>query len=290
MNEQEIQALIALLDDSDREVFDHVSSKLLSLGPQVIEKLEDAYTSIPDPLVQERIEIIIHQIQFEGIEKDILQWSRNESDNLLEGVLIVTRHQYPELNEEKVNKFLSRVKKDIWIGLNHYLSPLEQMNVVNQTLFGHYSLTGNNNTEQEQSISYLNNVIETSKGNHFSLGLLYLTLCQQLEMPVYGVCLSSHFILVRTKDYIVDFNDTEKLKNDILFYVNPFNKGLAFSEREINIYLKKLELDPQNKYFLPASNTTIIKEYISFLSKFYSKPDEHQKANDLNRLSDLISD
>lgn len=290
MKEQEIQALISLLDDSDREVFDLVASKLISLGPQVIEKLEDAYTSIPDPLVQERIENLIHQIHFEGIEKDIVNWSRNESDDLMQGVVTVTRHQYPELNEEKIHKYLSRIKKDIWIGLNNYLSPLEQMNVVNQTLFGHYNLVGNNNTEQEQRISYLNNVIETNKGNHFSLGLLYLIICQQLEMPVYGVCLSSHFILARTKDYIADFSETEKLKEEILFYINPFNKGLAFSEREINIYLKKLELEPHDKYFLPASNKTIIKEYISFLSKFYTKASEQQKVQDLQKLNDLISE
>lgn len=58
----EIQALIALLDDSDPEVFDHVAARLLSYGPMVIDQLEDAYTSISNPVMQERIEDIIHQI------------------------------------------------------------------------------------------------------------------------------------------------------------------------------------------------------------------------------------
>ncbi|MBC8047037.1 MAG: hypothetical protein H7Y00_09600, partial [Fimbriimonadaceae bacterium] len=73
MKEEEIQALIALLDDTDKEVFAHVASKLLSLGPVVIDRLEDAYTTIPNPVVQERIENIIHQIQFSSVEKDIVQ-------------------------------------------------------------------------------------------------------------------------------------------------------------------------------------------------------------------------
>jgi regulator of sirC expression with transglutaminase-like and TPR domain len=290
MTEQEIQALIALLDDSDGEVIDHVASKLLSLGPQVINKLEDAYTSIPDPLVQERIENIIYKIQFDSVERDIIQWNEQDSDDLLKGVLTVTRHRYPDLQEQKIQKFISRLKKDIWIGLNHYLSPLEQINVINQTLFGHHNITGNNNTEQEAYMSYLNNVVDTNKGNHFSLGLLYLVLCQQLEIPVFGVCLSSHFILARTKDYIVDFTDTEQLKNETLFYINPFNKGLAFSEREIHTYLKKLDIEAHDKYFVPASNKTVIKEYIKFLVKLYTKPSERDKVNDLEKLHDLISD
>lgn len=287
MNEQEIQALIALLDDTDNEVIDHVANKLLSLGPLVIDKLEDAYTSAPDPLMQERIENIIHQIQFDTVEKDMEEWCKNDSDDLLNGVLIVTRHQYPDLNEDKIRKYLSRIKKDIWIGLNNYLSPLEQMNVVNQTIFGHHNVLGNNNSDQEQRISYLNNVVDTGKGNHFSLALLYLILCQQLEMPVYGVCLTSHFILARTKDYIADFNAPE-VKNDILFYINPFNKGLAFSEREINIYLKKLDLEPSDKYYLPASNKTVLKEYIDFLITLYKKPDEKWKADDLHHLRSIL--
>ena len=32
-SEREIKALIALLDDTDREVFEHVSDKLFSMGP-----------------------------------------------------------------------------------------------------------------------------------------------------------------------------------------------------------------------------------------------------------------
>lgn len=289
MNDQELLALISLLDDSDSEIYRHVSDKLLSLGPAVIEKLEDAYTTVPDPLVQQRIENIIHQIQFESIEKDLVHWVEHDSDNLLAGILIVTRHQYPELDEEKIIKYLSRVKKDIWISLNNYLSPLEQMNVINQTLFGHYNLLGNSNAEQEQRLSYLHHVIESSKGNHFSLGLLYLLLCQQLEMPVYGVRLSNHFILARTKDFISDFNKKDLLL-DILFYVNPFNKGLAFSEREIHIYLKKIDIEPAEKYFSPASNILVIKEYLSFLAKQYTKPQKQDKADDLNRLNDLIAE
>ena len=123
-NTNEIAALISLLDDNDPEVFDHVAEKLLSLGPVVIDKLEDAYTSIPNPVMQERIEEIIHKIQFSEVEKDFEQWVEFESTDLLKGIMIVTRHQYAELDEEQLLKTISRIQKDIWIGINSYLSPL----------------------------------------------------------------------------------------------------------------------------------------------------------------------
>lgn len=109
--EKEIQALIALLDDSDNEVFDHVAQRLFSYGPQVISKLEDAYTSIPDQLAQERIEGIIKHIQFTTVEKDFKDWIRSDSDDLLKGTLIINRHRYPELDEAEITAKIQKIKK-----------------------------------------------------------------------------------------------------------------------------------------------------------------------------------
>ncbi len=289
-NTNEIAALISLLDDNDPEVFDHVAEKLLSLGPVVIDKLEDAYTSIPNPVMQERIEEIIHKIQFSEVEKDFEQWVQFESTDLLKGIMIVTRHQYAELDEEQLLKTISRIQKDIWIGINSYLSPLEQMNVVNQALFSHYQFLGLQNNDDELRYMYLNNVLDAFKGNHFSIGLLYLVLCQQLDLPVYGVRLNTHFILVRTKDYITDFEDIENNKEEVLFYINPYNKGLAFSDREIKNYLQKLDIEASDKYFLPASNKDIIKEYIQYLMRLHDKPNDQWKLDDLRKLEGLCEE
>ncbi len=287
--ESEIKALIALLDDSDPEVFDHVAARLLSYGPMVIDQLEDAYTTIPNPLMQERIEDIIHQIQFVGVSADLTKWAAQDNGDLLTGMLIITRHQYPELNEEQIRTTFARIQKDIWIGINTYLSPLEQMNVVNQSLFSQYGFTGLQQGDDESRFAYLNNVLDAFKGNHFALGLLYLALCQQLDMPVYGVCLSTHFILARTKDYITDFTQREENRADILFYINPYNKGLAFGDREIHTYLKRMQIQDEDKYFIPASNKEVLAEYVRHLITFIKKPSDSYKVEDLRDLEDILN-
>ena len=286
----QIIALISLLDDSDPEVVDHVTNKLLSYGPMVIDQLEDAYTTIPNPVMQERIEELIHKIQFVNLERDLRDWVEMESTDLLKGIIIINRHQYPDLDEEQFLKTIGRIQKDIWIGINNYLSPLEQMNVVNQTLFSHYQFLGLQNNDDELRYMYLNNVVESFKGNHFSIGLLYLVLCQQLDLPVYGVRLNTHFILARTKDFIVDFTETEENKKNILFYINPYNKGLAFSEREIQSYLQKLNVEALDKYFAPASNREVLIEYVQYLMKLYDKPEDDYKVEDLRRLEEILTE
>lgn len=285
--EAEIQALIALLDDSDPEVFDHVAARLLSYGPMVIDKLEDAYTTIPNPVMQERIEDIIHQIQFAGVLADMRNWASHGHNDLMRGLLIITRHQYPDLDEDAILANVARIQKDIWIGINTYLSPLEQMNVINQSLFSQYQFAGLQNNDDELRYAYINNMLDAFKGNHFSVGLLYLILCQQLDMPVYGVLLSTHFILARMKDDIVDFNTDNK--QDILFYINPYNKGLAFSEREIKGYLNKLEIAADEKYFTPAANKAVLAEYIRHIISLIKKPQEQYKIDDLESLLDCLN-
>ncbi|HMZ88721.1 MAG TPA: transglutaminase family protein [Chitinophagales bacterium] len=280
--EAEIQALIALLDDSDPEVFDHVAARLLSYGPMVIDKLEDAYTTIPNPVMQERIEDIIHQIQFAGVLADMRNWAAHGHNDLMRGLLIITRHQYPDLDEDAILANVARIQKDIWIGINTYLSPLEQMNVINQSLFSQYQFAGLQNNDDELRYAYINNMLDAFKGNHFSVGLLYLILCQQLDMPVYGVLLSTHFILARMKEDIVNFEGDNK--DDILFYINPYNKGLAFSEREIKGYLSKLEIPSDEKYFKPASNKAVLAEYIRHLISLIKKPQDQYKIEDLEAL------
>ncbi|MFN3939014.1 MAG: transglutaminase-like domain-containing protein [Chitinophagales bacterium] len=287
--EKEIQALIALLDDSDSEVVDHVAKRLFSYGPQVISKLEDAYASIPDALTQERIESIIHHIQLASVEKDLQSWIAQDSDNLLKGLLIISRHQYPEMDEAAVTGQIHKIQKDIWLGLNHYLSPLEQMNVVNQVLFNQWNMLGINDIAQDLKYSYIHNALSSNKGNHFTLGLLYLILCQKLDMPVYGVCLSSHFILTRTKEYILDFTDTESLRESVLFYINPFNKGLVFGEKEISAYLNKVDIPEEEKFFLPASNIAVLREYVCWLQKLFYKPADKWKADDLEILKKILA-
>lgn len=285
----EIQALIALLDDSDPEVFDHVAARLLSYGPMVIDQLEDAYTSIPNPVMQERIEDIIHQIQFSSVLQDLRSWANREHGDLLTGWLIITRHQYPELDEDAIRTNIARIHKDIWIGINTYLSPLEQMNVVNQSVFSQYGFTTLQQQDDEQRFAYINNMLDAFKGNHFAIGLLYLTLCQQLDLPVYGVCLRTHLILARTKDYVTDFSQIRENRQDILFYINPYNKGLAFGEREIQTYVKRMQLNEDEKYFIPASNKVILAEYARHLMSFINKPADQYKKDDLQTLVDILT-
>ena len=130
--DKEIKALVSLLDDSDQEVFTEIERKLLSFGKEVIPLLEDVWSHSFDTLIQSRIEQIIHKIQFEALCVELELWSSHRFNDLLSGVILLSRLQYPDLNEDAVRQTLSQLKRDVWIELNDHLTALEQINIINR--------------------------------------------------------------------------------------------------------------------------------------------------------------
>ncbi len=109
MSLKEVIALITLLDDPDEIIYEQVRNRFVTLGPPAIPHLETAWENSFDAIMQKRIEIIIHTIQLETLEKAMKQWALEDSDDLLKGVLLLARYQYSDLNENKIRKQLQQI-------------------------------------------------------------------------------------------------------------------------------------------------------------------------------------
>src|SRR5438477_6199131 len=104
----ELNALIRLIDDTDKEVFTEIEKRLIEIGQEAIPELEVAWGHSLDLILQQRIENIIHKIQLEQLTRDLKTWYEKDRDNLLNGALIIARYQYPDLNESKVHKKIEK--------------------------------------------------------------------------------------------------------------------------------------------------------------------------------------
>jgi hypothetical protein len=69
MTENELKALVSLLDDEDKQIAAHVQEKILSLGTEAIPFLEKEWESNLNPDVQIRIEELIHTLQYELVKE-----------------------------------------------------------------------------------------------------------------------------------------------------------------------------------------------------------------------------
>ena len=289
MKPNELNALISLLDDPDEGVFSQIKTKIVSLGHDVIPVLENAWEHSFNPLLQTRIENIIHAIQFQKIAEDMRIWAQSSDHSLLEGALLVAQYQYPDLDVLKINKQLEQIKHDVWLEFNDNLTALEKTRVINHILFDVHLFSGNTTNYYAPQNSYINNVLESKKGNPLSLSIIYAIVAQSLALPVYGVNLPEHFVLAYRdeNDFSVPLSQDDKSR--ILFYINPFSRGAVFSRREIDAFLKQLKLEPKAEFYSACSNLDIIKRLIRNLSKSYEKLGYPDKAAEMESLFNSIS-
>ena len=284
-NKNEIDALVRLLDDPDQEVYRHIEKKLLSYGAEVIEFLENAWEHSLDTLLQERIENIVHQIQFNSVKEDLSLWYLSGAFDLLQGALVINRYQYPDLDEQKVINQIEDIKREIWLGLQYDMSALEQVKLINHVLYNQLGFGGNTKNHHDPQNSYLNQVLESKRGNQISLAIIYSTLAQKLDMPIYGINLPQHFIL----GYL-DESKQESTEYGVLFYINAFNRGNIFGKHDVDQFLRQLNLDPQPIYYKPCTNTDIIRRVLRNLISAYEKAGAMEKVSELKELQVIIED
>jgi regulator of sirC expression with transglutaminase-like and TPR domain len=249
----------------------------------VIPLLENAWENSFDSVLQNRIENIIHKIQFDNIEGQLLNWVQNDQGNLLKGILLVARYQYPDLDETKIIRQIEQIKQDVWLELNNNLTALEKVRVINHILFDVHGFGGNTTNYHAPQNSYLNNVLESKKGNPLSLSILYLIISQDLSIPIFGVNLPEHFVLAYI-DEEGQFPIYGETPNKVLFYINPFSKGAVFSSKEIDAFLKQLKLPLEQTYYEPCPNVDIIKRVFRNLILAYEKLGYPSKVKELENL------
>jgi len=286
MEAKELNALIVLLDDPDKEVFNAVSSKIIIEGIEVVQLLEKAWEASSNELVQHRIESLIHSIQFNNTINRLTQWVNSGANDLLEGAYYLSLYQYPDTEFNVIERAIENVRKDIWIELNENLTALEKVKILNHIIYDVHGFTSNAANFFSPQNQFINQVIETKKGGPVSLAIIYSVIAQKLGLPIYAVNLPKNFILA-FKDRFKTLS-TDNPKDSILFYINPFNRGSVLGRKEIEHFLSQQNIEPKDEFFLPCSNKTTISQLVYGLIYSYEKLGYHDKLSDLNSIQNIL--
>jgi regulator of sirC expression with transglutaminase-like and TPR domain len=283
---KELDALMSLLDEPNEGIFQAIRDRIFVYGMEAVPVLESAWENSFDPLIQHRIEDLVHQIQFENLKAEMGQWSQFGHHDLMQGALLVARYQYPDLDEESIIKKTGQYSQDVWLELNQNLTGLEKIKVINHILFDIHKLGGNVTNLNSADNFYINNLLDTKKGSSLILGIIYISISQSLKIPIYGVDLPRHFVLAYTDEIMLAPRDIPE--GDVLFYINPFNKGAVFTKNEIELFIKQLKLERKDVYFTPCDNKTIIRRLISELISIYDQSGNPVKRDEMTVLLGMV--
>lgn len=297
LNEREVISLIALLDDDDDEVAQHVEQKLLSLGSDVIPLLENEWGLVNNAAQQQKIENIIHRIQFSYVLTELRAWSQGEDPDLLEGILLIARYRYPDLDKQKVMHELDRIRLDVWLELHYDLTPFEKIRILNHIFYNIHGFQGNTDHYHDPQNSFINNALETRKGNPIMLAIIYMLVAQRLQIPVFGVNLPQHFVLAYKEDNNEHQHDPFNTKarmdyrqGKVLFYINAFNKGAVFSKANLEQFLIQIKIDPKYEFFEACPNVDIVKRVLRNLVVAYEKSGKTNKVSEVHEMLAILGE
>ena len=284
---KEITALFHLIDDPDEEVFDAVSQKIVDYGKTIIPNLEHLWETTPDEGIQSRIEVLIHRLHYRDLSEDFRQWSVSGHHDLMLGALLTCKFQYPDLSTTPVLQEIEKVRRNIWLELNNYLTPLEQVNIITSILYSYYGLKGGETNYKEPNEFLLHKTLEAKRGNQVSNGILYLMLCELLDIPVKAISIPKQFIIAYFKPGYSDENLPNPV-NKIEFFIDP-TSGQVFTHQDVENYFKRISVPSVGSYFKPQSNKKVIQQLLEEFSKCFQGEKELYKQKELIELANLLT-
>lgn len=279
MQENELKALISLLDDSDPEVYEHVTAKLLELGPKVVPALENEweYMGLSNPTLQKQIEDLIHTIQFNTLKNRLLQWKESSNRDLLEGIWIINTLQNPELELHYIKNQIEQIFYEVWIEFRNELHPYDQIKILNAVFFDKLGFGPATKNIHAVSNSMLSQVLETKKGNPIMLCSIYMIVAQKLKMPFFGVKLPNLFVLI--------------YKTEITqFYVNVFNRGVVIHKLDIDNFLEQLKIAPIDSYYEPCPTIEFLKRMLRNIAFSFEKAGDYERIHEIQILMNILNE
>lgn len=287
MNKEKLYALINLLDDPDSAVFEIVEQELLKQGHEIIPALEESWENSFDEHCQERIENLIQSLQFRKTKNLIKNWLSLSEPDLLNGMILVNRFQYPDLNLLGIHQKIENLRKEIWLEFNNSLTMLEKLTILNHFLFNINGYGINHQNINSPQNCFLNQILDSKNGNSTSISILYTILARMLDLPAFFVDFPRNPLVAIADEKMAKKVHGSSRKTNVVFYINPSNKGAVTSRKEVEYHLRKNKYFPLRSFSEPKSDILYIKRLLESLSESYQSvgfKENEDKIKELIRL------
>jgi hypothetical protein len=302
MSQQDLSALISLIEDPDESIYSAVRRELEERGEQILPHLENWWESHDfGPLFHHRVGELIQCIQYKSVYTRLKEWAEHPQSTLLEGWLIINRYQYPSFDEYELRRQVSKLRQDIWLELNDELTALETVNVFNYILYRAAGFRPANDPAATPQQYYLSDVLSCRSGNDISLAMLYLSLAESLDIPIYGVDGPGPMLMCYANPVFDDLEALDHLENledlsvldqlpdacheDILFYIDALAMGAIVARQDASG-----GRGGSGQPLLPCTHQQLMVRMLQSLTAAYRQQGKDDKAGELETLLSVLGE
>jgi regulator of sirC expression with transglutaminase-like and TPR domain len=276
LGENERRALLKLLADEDATVLRLLGEQFTDMGPDgrvFLETIANGATVEARRGAQRILRTMREEESLEAFSRFCATAGR--STDLEVGCWLLAKTRYPELNQPAYEVRLDEMARELRERLTGRETPRATVEVCNRHLFQTLGFRGNKQDYYDPDNSYLNRVLDRRLGIPISLGTLYLALARRLRLPLYGVNLPGHFVLVWRS-------------HATRFFVDPFNEGRLLTETDCREYCKQMGVEFGPETVSIASPRRILLRMCNNLRAIYATSDEARAAQ-LDRFIALLA-
>lgn len=265
MDVVQLEALLRLIDDPDPAVQSHIERVFVEAGQSIVPILEQKWLEASDPEVQHRIEELLDMIHLETIGALLYQWRLQPEQPLFPALLYVAQLRYPSLNMSKYTAAYRRLIHTAWLQLPPHGDPFEKLLILNRHLFVQERFQREVTRPQASRYYFINEVLDTRRGNSFSLNVLYYLLASELGLQVSLVAIGGNYLL-------------RYFDGNLHFYIDAYRKGTVFMVSQLKDILRQGGLSDNLAHYASLSHPYIILRLIEHLEIALQSEGQIEKA------------
>ena len=260
INPEELEPLVALMDDRDTVVADLVDQRLRSYGPEVVRSLHNRSRREPDAARQAAIVARAQALNTEFKLADLQDFiSRpNGPLSLFEGSWILSSLFDYTLQRERYEDLFFRCSQEYLAENSDLRTGVENIRILNHIFFHRLKFTLYDVQLRDPQYAMVGDALRSRGGNPFVLAFIYLMICQVSGLPVELVCFPGGFIPVYVED------------GKVLFYINLYRGGDIFLKDRLQQFLNATGLKIDTQAFRRRNESAMLTLYLESLLYIHS--------------------
>ena len=252
---EELEPLIALLDDRDTVVTSLVDDRLRSYGPEVVRSLRNRSQHEPDAARQASIVARAQALNTEFKLADLQEFIARPTGplSLFEGSWILSSLFDYTLQRERYEDLFYRCSQEYLAENSDLRTGVENIRILNHIFFHRLKFTLYDVQLRDPQYAMVGDALRSRGGNPFVLAFIYLMICQVSGLPVELICFPGGFIPVYVEG------------GKVLFYINLYRGGDIFLQDRLQHFLKATGLKIDTQSFRRRDESAMLTLYLESL-------------------------
>lgn len=266
---EELEPLVALLDDRDSVVTELVNNRLVSFGPEVVRSLRNSSEREPDvvrkALITERAKALNTEFKLADFQDFTTRTPGPLS--LFEGSWIISSMLDWTLLRERYEELFFRCSQAYLVEGSDQRTGVENIRILNHVFYHRLKFTLYDVQLRDPKYALVSDALKTRGGNPFVLAFIYLMICQISGLPVELLCFPGGFVPAYVEG------------GKILFYINLYRGGELFPQDRLEHFLKATGLQIDKNAFHRRDESAMLTLYLESLLYIHSSR-RHNRQND----------